>query len=229
MPHGSTPPHTREPARARRWRAAWRRGAILGGVATLHLFTLALVLRPAPPYRSARSARHGDGGALQLDFVARLGKPRATNPLPRPPHLRATPPARRAAAAPPDAAAAPHPVVAGLPAPRPDGPGDYHTTLAGADSTPWAPHVRMPGSDAPPHSAIMLRTAPSLRQVVRAMTTASRCKYERMKMERSANQFVTRQLVERALDADGCGPQTAHADDDNDAIEAISRGAIRAD
>lgn len=57
------------------------------------------------------------------------------------------------------------------------------------------------------------------------MSTASRCKYERMKMERSANQFVTHQLVERALDADGCGPQAARTAADA-TIDAISRRAI---
>lgn len=226
MPHGSTPRLARAPARARRWQAAWRRGAILGGVTALHLLTLALVLRPAPPYRSARSASHDDGAALQLHFVARLDKPRATNPPPRPPQLRAAPPAKRAAATPPPTVAAPPALVAS--SPPPDGLGDYRTALAGADSAPWASRVRLPGSDAPPRSAILLRSAPSLRQFVRAMTTASRCKYERMKMERSANQFVTRQLIERALDADGCGPQADHAAADA-TIEAISRDAIRGD
>ncbi len=93
------------------------------------------------------------------------------------------------------------------PAIAPNRPGDYPTTLAGAGAMRWVPRVRLPGSDAPSRTGIPLRTAPSLRQLVQAMTTASRCKYERMKMERSANQFVTRQLVERALDADGCGPR----------------------
>lgn len=60
------------------------------------------------------------------------------------------------------------------------------------------------------------------------MTTASRCKYERMKMERSANQFVTHQLVERALDADGCGPQAARTAADA-TIDAISHRAISND
>ncbi|WP_250887397.1 MULTISPECIES: hypothetical protein [unclassified Rhodanobacter] len=61
------------------------------------------------------------------------------------------------------------------------------------------------------------------------MTTASRCEYERMKkMERSANQFVTRQLEERALDVDGCGPQPAHTAADA-TIDAISRRAVSDD
>ncbi|WP_447737581.1 hypothetical protein [Rhodanobacter soli] len=47
-------------------------------------------------------------------------------------------------------------------------------------------------------------------------------------MERSANPFVRRQLVERALDADGCGPQATHTTPDA-SIDAISRRAISDD
>jgi hypothetical protein len=107
----------------------------------------------------------------------------------------------------------------------PDRSGDYHAAIAGAGNAPWASRVRLPGSDLPPRAGIQLRTAPSVRQVVHAMTTASRCMYERMKMERSASQFVTRQLVERALGADGCGPQLDHAAA-GDAVDAISHRAI---
>lgn len=64
MPHGSTLPHTGDPSRARRWRAAWRHGAILGGVAELHLFTLALLLRPAPPYWPTTTLLRGDATPL---------------------------------------------------------------------------------------------------------------------------------------------------------------------
>lgn len=125
----------------------------------------------------------------------------------------------------------------------PNGPGDYQAPLTGVGALRWAPRVRLPGAEAPSHRAprvrlpgadapsrtgIALPAAPSLRQLVHAMTTASRCKYERMKMERSANEFVTRQLVERALDADGCGPQAEH-DAIDPTINAIARRATRGD
>ncbi len=47
MAHGSTPPYIYGQPRARpAWRAALRRGAILGSVIALHLAIVALVLRP---------------------------------------------------------------------------------------------------------------------------------------------------------------------------------------
>lgn len=119
-------------------------------------------------------------------------------------------------------------MVTAAPVIAPNDPGDYQAPLTGAGALRWAPRVRLPGAEAPSRTGIALPAAPSLRQRVHAMTTASRCKYERMKMERSANEFVTRQLVERALDADGCGPQGQH-DAVDPAIDAIARRATRSD
>ena len=87
------------------------------------------------------------------------------------------------------------------------------------------PHLRLPGSATTPRTSLQLRDSPSLRERVRSMTTASRCQYERMKMQRSTTQFVTRQLMDRALDADGCGPPASRGAADA-TIEAISRSAI---
>ncbi|EIL98246.1 hypothetical protein RHOFW104T7_15725 [Rhodanobacter thiooxydans] len=229
MPHGSTLPHTGDPSRAHRWRAAWRRGAILGGVTALHLFTLALLLRPAPPYRPTTTLLRG-GAVMQLHLLARPGKRPAASPRsPSPRHPRSAQAANPARTLPADVVPRPHAAMLVVaPAIAPNGSDDYHAALAGAAAVRWAPRVRLPGSDAPSRTGIPLRAAPSLRQLVQAMTTASRCKYERMKMERSANQFVTRQLAERALDADGCGPQGEH-DAIDPTIDAISRRATRGD
>jgi hypothetical protein len=60
------------------------------------------------------------------------------------------------------------------------------------------------------------------------MAGASRCKYVRMKMEHSTNQFITAQLMDRALEADGCGPQVPHAVGEH-TVEAISHQAIFGD
>jgi hypothetical protein len=226
MAHGSTLLSARGRSHAHpAWRAALRRGVILGGVTALHLATMALVLRSTPPYRSARTAIHDDDEALHLSFVALLDRSRSTSPSPRPVQPRATRRRTLAISLPPSAAM---PIVIAPPANVPGGSGDYRSAIldAGLNDAQQAPRVRLPGSsDAPLRTGIQLRTTPSLQQVVRAMTTASRCKYERMKMERSANQFVTRQLVERALDADGCGPQATHAAADA-TIDTISRRAI---
>lgn len=167
---------------------------------------------------------------MQLHFLPRPDQRRIASPrLSSPRHPQSPQTTNLTRTLPADAALRPHAaVIATAPAVAPSGPGDYHSTLAGAGASRWAPRVRLPGSDAPSRVSIPLRAAPSPRQLVQAMTTASRCKYERMKMERSANQFVTRQLVERALDADGCGPQGEH-DAVDPTIDAISRDAIRDD
>lgn len=227
MAHGSTLPYARGQSRAHSaWRAALRRGVILGGVTALHLVTVALVLRPVPPYRLARIAIHDDDEALHLSFVARPDKPRPASPPPRPRRPRAAHPAAWVATPLPPRTTTPHTVVVTSPASMSEGPADYRSAAldAGLRDTQTS-RVRLPGSDAPLHRGIQLQTAPSLQQVVHVMTTANRCKYERMKMESSANQFVTRQLVERALGADGCGPQADHADA-NATTDAISRRAV---
>jgi len=231
MPHGSTLLHPGDPSRARRWRTASQRGGILGSVAALHLFTLALLLRPALPYQPPTMVPLGDGGnTMQLRFLARPGKRRtASLRPPSPQHSRPTPAADPARISPAAAAPRPHAAtVTAAPVIAPNAPGDYQAPLTGAGALRWAPRVRLPGAEAPSRTGIALPAAPSLRQLVHAMTTASRCKYERMKMEHSASQFVTRQLVERALDADGCGPQAEH-DAIDPTINAIARRATRGD
>lgn len=87
---------------------------------------------------------------------------------------------------------------------------------------------RLPGSDAALVRGISLAEQPSLRQVVRELTKASRCKYERMKMARSPHQFVTQQLMDRALEADGCGASSPRTQAD-DTVDAVSRRAIFGD
>lgn len=232
MPYGSTLLHTGDPSRVRRWRAAsHQRAGILGSVAALHLFTLTLLLRPAPPYRPPTIGRRRDGGnAMQLRFLARPGQRRTASPRPpSPQHSRPTPAADPARISPAAAAPRPHAaMVTAAPVIAPNDPGDYQAPLTGAGALRWAPRVRLPGAEAPSRTGIALPAAPSLRQRVHAMTSASRCKYERMKMEHSASQFVTRQLVERALDADGCGSPAVH-DAIDPSIDAIARRATGGD
>src|SRR5574337_1915134 len=138
MPHGSAPPHTGNPLRARRWRAAWRRGAILGTVTALHLFTLALLLRPAPPYRPTASRPRNGGTAMQLHFLPQPDQRRAGSPRPPSPrHPRSAQATNLTRVLPADAALRPHAaVVATAPAIPPSGPGDYHSTLTGAGASP---------------------------------------------------------------------------------------------
>lgn len=230
MAHGSTLPYIYGRSRARpAWRAALRRGAILGSVIALHLAIVALVLRPMPPYRSAHTAIHDDGRALQISFVTLPEKSRPADLPPRPLQPRTTHPATSAAPLSPSAVIPPHAVVTILPANVPDGSDDYRPALLGAGlrDAQQPPRVRLPGLDAPPRTGILLGNDSSLREVVRVMTTANRCKYVRMKMERSTTEFVTRQLVERALDADRCGPQAAHTAADATVDEIARRATFR--
>lgn len=105
--------------------------------------------------------------------------------------------------------------------------GDYRSAAfaTGGAEARLMPGPRIPGSGASAHGDLQLRERPSMRERVRALTVASRCKYEHVKMHKSTTQFVTRQLMERALDADGCGPAPARGAADA-VIEAISRSVI---
>lgn len=218
MAHGSTQPLMA----SLRWRTALRRGVILGGVTALHLGSVALLLRSVSPYRALRAAAHVSESPLQIHFVI-LPKPsnRADSPSSR---RRVPPPHHAAATSAPIVALAAAPIgAASIPADIPTRPDDYRS--AALDVSPQNPDVHLPGSTASPRNGIRLRDKPSMRDVVRTMTTASRCKYEHMKMANSATQFVTRQLMERALYADGCGPQAEHSAADS-SVDAISRRVI---
>jgi hypothetical protein len=205
----------------RRWRTTLRRGAILGSVIALHLTAVALLLRPAPPYRSLHRGTTDGGRPLRISFVPRPkpAPPRRAAPSPQRPLI--APRHHGIAAAPPVATAAPsQAIVITLPA---SAPGDYRS--AALDGTQPVPAARLPGAATLPRGVIRLRDRHSMRDIVRTMTAGSRCKYVHMKMARSTTQFVTRQLSERALEADGCGPQVEHAAS-RGAVEAISRRAI---
>jgi len=224
MPHGSKPTRT-----ATGWRHAVRRGAILGGVAALHLALLMLLLQ-LPPYRPASSSLRSDD-ALRIRFFPRPTRPSVarhkTVAAPRPfPVMRR---AASGAASPTTPPVLPRPSGIALPpadATPPDyRTGSFDTDLAGArpSGTP-----RLPGSDAPLRTGIRLQVRSSMKDVVHAMTVSNRCKYERMKMQASTTQFITPQLMERALDADGCGPQGERSPADA-VIENVSRRAIFGD
>lgn len=102
--------------------------------------------------------------------------------------------------------------------------GDYHSPLLGSRSemtlSPTIP--RLPGNDIARVQGITLQAGPSLRQLVRAMTKGNRCKYTHMKMAGSANQFITAQLMDRMLEADGCGPHTERTST-SDTIDVVTR------
>lgn len=129
----------------------------------------------------------------------------------------------------PDAMAAPAPSTATV-APPVAAAGSYQSPLLDGRSsmTLWPTLPRLPGSDVARVQGITLQTRSSVKQVVRAMTKSNRCKYTRMKMAGMANQFITAQLMDRALEADGCGPQVPHTADD-ETVKALSHQAIFGD
>jgi hypothetical protein len=205
--------------------AALGRGAILGLVSSLHLALLALLFRPVMPLRAVSVGTPGHPDALRIRWVAEAAMPHRAGAAQRARHTARTPQRTLKTIAVPEATATPTPTMRWvLP---PSSPGDYHSPLLGGPGgiTASAPVAHLPGSDTPRAGGILLRDKPTLRQVVRALPGAIRCQYTRMKMEHSANQFVTRQLVERALDLDGCGPHSQH-DAAAEAVEAISKRAI---
>lgn len=61
-----------------------------------------------------------------------------------------------------------------------------------------------------------------MRNLVRQLTVATRCAAERFQMRGSKTQFVTAQLMNRALEADGCGPHIERTPG-SDAVDAVTR------
>lgn len=80
----------------------------------------------------------------------------------------------------------------------------------------------LPGGAAPRVGGFRLRVAPSARDLLRQLTVATRCTAEVFKMRDSKTQFITAQLMDRALEADGCGPHTER-DSASDMVDAVTR------
>lgn len=230
MAHGSTPLQAREtPARRPDWRTALRRGGILGLVISLHLGLLALLFGPVAPRPPPPYALPANQGVLRIRLLTQIRAHSPARPMPRRPRqARPASPSLALTTAMPVQAAEPAPAVRLIGASAVA--DDYQSPIQGGRSGTGAPptQVRLPGTDIARIRGISLDDKPGLQQVVRRMAGASRCKYVRMKMEHSTNQFVTAQLMDRALEADGCGPQVPHTADHH-TVEAISHQAIFGD
>jgi hypothetical protein len=230
MAHGSTPLQARKTSVLRPdWRAALQHGGILGLVIPLHLGLAALLFGSVAPRLSRSHAQPANHDALRIRLVTQIRRPSSARPMPgrsrqarpvsRPLALATTTPRQAAEPAPAVRLIKPSPVAE-----------DYHPPIlgdhAGMGSAPA--RARLPGTDIARIRGISLDDKPGLQQVVRRMAGASRCKYVRMKMEHSTNQFITAQLMDRALEADGCGPQVPHTVGEH-TVEAISHQAIFGD
>ncbi|MEO9090868.1 MAG: hypothetical protein ABI247_11120, partial [Rhodanobacter sp.] len=69
---------------------------------------------------------------------------------------------------------------------------------------------------------LRLRTAPSAQDLVQQLAVATRCTAMRFDMQKSKNQFITGQLMDRMLEADGCGPHAEHTPGST-AVDTLTR------
>ena len=208
------------------WSDVLRRGATLGLVASFHLALLALLLRPAEYHEVRQPVPHGTDDALQVVFippskpaqVARVSAP------PRLPHLPAPAPrpqrTETSARTPTRIAATiasnlPPLPTAGRAAPDYQ-PGDFRTRLQDAQRTRAVP---LPGAATPRVGGFGLRMAPSVQDLVRQLAVGTRCTAMRFDMQKKV---ITAQLMDRLLEADGCGPHAEHTPT-SDAVDAVTR------
>ncbi len=221
MTQGSVPPHP-SPA----WPIALRRGATLGVVASFHLALLALLLRPAEYRESRQPVPRGADDALRLVFIA-PSKPAQIAQVSAPPqrrHLAApasrplrteTRPRTPARSAPTIATGLPPIPTAGHAAPDYE-PGDFRTRLQDAQRTRAVP---VPGAATSQVGGFRLRVAPSVQDLVRQLAVGTRCTAMRFDLQKK---IITAQLMDRLLEADGCGPHAGHTPT-SDAVDALTR------
>ena len=221
MTQASVPPY---PLPA--WPGAWRRGATLGVVASFHLALLAALLRPAE-YREAREpVRRGADDALQLVFTPPVKPAQVAHvrPLPRLRHLPApAPPPRRAETSPRASTRAAPAIVTSLPSTPTTGHvtadyqrGDFRTRLHDAQRSHAVP---LPGEAAPRVGGFRLRVTPSAQDLVRQLAAGTHCTAMRFAIQKKV---ITAQLMDRLLEADGCGPH-AERTPHSDAVDAVTR------
>jgi hypothetical protein len=222
--------------RASRWRDATRPGAILGSVCVGHLIVLALVLHPS--WRQIEPmSRQREAEALRLTFdsVPTIPQTLSVRVLARiPAKVRSV----RSAIAPPKASTAvlirltdstpatiADRVVAVVPQAASDlhrsyGPSDFRSALQNAQRTKTD---LIPGVAAPLIGGIQLQARSSIKGTTLAVIEYIRCTDKQLEMENGRDQFSTPQLMDRALQLDGCGPHLEHPDADAAADEVAHR------
>lgn len=219
MTQARVPPHP-SPA----WPDALRRGATLGVVASFHLALLALLVRPAE-YRDTRQpVPRGAGDALQLVFIpptqpaqiAQVSAPPRLRQLPAPhPQRTETSPRTSTRATATLATGLPPTPTVGHAAPEYE-TGDFRTRLQDAQRTRAVP---LPGAGTPRVGALRMQVAPSVQDLVRQLAVGTRCTAMRFDMQKKV---VTAQLMNRLLEADGCGPHAEHTPT-SDTVDAVTR------
>lgn len=218
------------------WRDAVRGGAILGSVFAGHLAILMLVLHPSWR-RIVHAVREPNGPVLRLSFDR---WPELIQPSPAPAAMRLpvrTKSARQPIAAPTlmpaTIARSTHPpastaatLVMTMPSMTADPrrgyqTGDFQPAFQNAQHTRVD---RIPGTATPRIGGIQLQARSSTKEVVHMLVKTSQCANAQFQLQNSAHQF-TPEMIDHALEADGCGPHLEHAPADA-TIDGIAHQAI---
>jgi hypothetical protein len=220
-------------------RDAARRGAILASVCVGHLIVLLLVLHPS--WRQVEPVqRQREADVLRLSFfdaapnIRRSLSVRALARLPAKvppvPSAIAPPKVSTAAVTRPTNSPSATPtdwVVAVVPPAVDDlhsgyGPSDFRSALQNAQR---AKADQIPGVATPLIGGIQLEARSNIKGAVHAVSEYIRCTDKQLEMENGRDQLSTPQLVDRALQLDGCGPHSEHPQADA-AVDEIAHRVI---
>jgi hypothetical protein len=221
---------------ARTRRDAVRRGAILGSVFAGHLLVLMLVLHPSwRRIEPVRRLQEADVLRLTFDPAPKIPRSLSVGAVARmPAKVKPVP----SAVAPPKAPTAvvmhstnipPSTATALIVAVSPTDdlrrgyePGNFQAALQNAQRTKAD---QVPGVATPLIGGIQLQARPNIKGAVHAVTEYIRCTDKQLEMENGRDQFSTPQLMDRALQLDGCGPHSEHPEADA-AVDEIAHRVI---
>ena len=221
---------------ARTRRDAVRRGAILGSVFAGHLVVLMLVLHPSWR-RIEPMRRQHEADVLWLTFdpmpkIPRSLPVRALARMPakvKPAPSTIVPPKAPTAVVMHSMNVRPATTTALIAAVPPANdlrgsyePGNFQAALQNAQRTKTD---QIPGVATPLIGGIQLEARSNIKGAVHAVTEYIRCTDKQLEMENGRDQFSTPQLMDRALQLDGCGPHSEHPDADA-AVDEIAHQVI---
>jgi hypothetical protein len=206
-------------------RDAVRRGAILGSVFAGHLIVLMLVLHPTwRRIEPMRNRQHEtDVLRLSFDLVPKIPRSWSVRALARMPAKVPTAVVMHSTNVRPSTATAL--IVVVPPADDLRGsyePGNFQAALRNAQRTKTD---QIPGVATPLVGGIQLQARSNIKGAVHAVTEYIRCTDKQLEMENGRDQFSTPQLMDRALQLDGCGPHSEHPEADA-AVDEIAHRVI---
>ncbi|MFZ0870355.1 MAG: hypothetical protein WAM90_06470 [Rhodanobacter sp.] len=101
-------------------------------------------------------------------------------------------------------------------------PGDFRSALQNAQRTK-TDHI--PGVATPLIGGIQLQARSNIKGTAHAVTEYIRCTDKQLEMENGRDQFSTPQLMDRALQLDGCRPHSEHPEADA-AVDEIAHRMV---